>query len=91
MKSACYGVPGNSKRRFFAGPGTQYTDLALLREFHIRESHVVQLRLEAFDFANHANFANPNGSVTAATFGRITAVAPANANRIMQVAAKYNF
>jgi hypothetical protein len=91
VKSACYGVPGNSKRRFFAGPGTQYTDLALLRDFHIRESHVVQVRLEAFDFANHANFANPNGSVTAATFGRITAVAPANANRILQVAAKYNF
>jgi hypothetical protein len=27
VKSACYRVPGNSKRRFFAGPGTRYTAL----------------------------------------------------------------
>jgi hypothetical protein len=90
VKIACYGKPGNSKRRFFAGPGTQYTDLALLRDFHIRESHVVQFRLEAFDFANHANFAAPNGSVTASTFGVITGTASPS-NRILQVAVKYHF
>lgn len=90
-KIACYGVPGNSRRRFFSGPGTQYTDLALLRNFQIRERNTVQLRLEAFDFANHANFAAPNGSVTAGTFGQITAAAGTNASRILQVAIKYNF
>lgn len=91
VKTACYGVPGNSMRRFFSGPGTQYTDLALLRNFQIHESNTVQLRLEAFDFANHANFASPNGSVTASTFGEITGAASSNANRILQVAIKYNF
>jgi Carboxypeptidase regulatory-like domain len=91
VKTACYGVPGNSKRRFFAGPGTQYTDLALLRDFHIKERNTVQFRLEAFDFANHANFAAPNGSVTASTFGEITGAASANASRILQVAVKYEF
>ena len=91
VKTNCYGKPGNSMRRFFSGPGTQYTDLAVLRNFQIRERNVVQFRLEAFDFTNHANFAAPNGSVTASTFGEITAAAGSNANRIMQVAVKYNF
>lgn len=91
VKTACYGMPGNSRRRFFSGPGTQFTDLALLRNFQIKERNRVQLRLEAFDFANHANFAAPNGSVTASTFGEITAAASANSNRILQVAIKYNF
>jgi hypothetical protein len=91
VKTACYGVPGNSKRRFFSGPGTQYTDLALLRDFKIHEENVVEFRLEAFDFANHANFGAPNGSVTASTFGDITAAAGANSNRILQVAVKYHF
>jgi hypothetical protein len=90
-KINCYGKAGNSKRRFFAGPGTQYTDLALLRDFHIHGPNVVQFRLEAFDFANHANFAAPSGSVTASTFGFITAAASTNASRILQVAVKYHF
>jgi len=90
-KINCYGKPGNSKRRFFAGPGTQYTDLAVLRDFHIHGSNVVQFRLEAFDFANHANFAAPSGSVTASTFGDITAAAATNSSRILQVAVKYHF
>jgi hypothetical protein len=90
-KTACYGRPGNSRRRFFSGPGTQYTDLALLRDFNIRERNVVQFRLEAFDFANHANFNNPSGSVTAGTFGIINSAASSNASRILQVAIKYHF
>ena len=88
---ACYGRPGNSRRRFFSGPGTQFTDLALLRDFRIHESNVVQFRLEAFDFANHANFAAPNGSVTSSLFGEITTAAATNSNRILQVAVKYHF
>jgi hypothetical protein len=91
VKTACYGIPGNSKRRFFAGPGTNYTDMAILRDFHIHKENVVEFRLEAFDVANHVNFANPSGSVTASTFGTITAAAATNSNRILQVAAKYHF
>jgi hypothetical protein len=90
-KISCYGRPGNSKRRFFAGPGTNYTDMALLRDFHVHESQMFEFRLEAFDVANHANFAAPNGSVTSAAFGTITAAAATNSSRILQVAAKYNF
>jgi hypothetical protein len=91
VKINCYGKPGNSKRRFFAGPGTQYTDLALLRDFRVHKENVVEFRLEAFDVANHANFAAPSGSVTASTFGQITAAAASNSYRILQVAAKYHF
>ncbi len=66
---------GNSKRRFFHGPGLNNTDLALLRDFHIHESHVIQLRVEAFNIFNHAQFQSPNGNFTdgPGAFGIVTA------------------
>ena len=81
---------GNSKRRFFHGPGLNNTDLALLRDFHIHESHVIQLRVEAFNIFNHAQFQSPNGNFTdgPGAFGIVTA---ANDPRIMQLAIKYHF
>ena len=39
-----------------------HTDLAILRDFNIHESHVIQFRMEAFNVFNHAEFANPGGS-----------------------------
>jgi hypothetical protein len=87
-KTLGYGMAGNSRRRFFHGPGLDHTDLAVLRDFHIHESHVIQLRLEAFNFMNHAEFSNPSGSATSSTFGIISGSSNA---RILQVAAKYKF
>ena len=83
-----FGFPGNSHKRFITGPGIDHTNLALLREFRIHEAHVVQLRLEAFNFLNHAEFNNPSGSVTSSNFGVITSSTDA---RILQVAVKYHF
>lgn len=88
--SLSWGQSGNSKRRFFYGPGLDSTDLAVLRDFHIHEDHVLQLRAEAFNFLNHTQFSAPSsiGSITSGTFGVInTAVNP----RVMQIAAKYHF
>jgi hypothetical protein len=82
------GVFGNSHRRFFHGPGINSTDLALLRDIHIKESHVLQVRAEAFNAFNHAQFNNPNGSINSSAFGLVTsAVNP----RVYQFAAKYRF
>ena len=84
-----FGFPGNSPRRFFHGPGIDHTNLALLRDFHIHEAHVVQLRLEAFNFMNHAEFGAPGGAVTtASSFGLVSSASGA---RILQVAIKYHF
>lgn len=90
VKTACYGLFGNSPLRFLHGPGEDHTDLALLRDFHIHAEHVVQLRLEAFDVFNHAWFSNPSGSVTSSSFGIVTGAA-GGASRVMEGALKYHF
>jgi hypothetical protein len=83
------GVYGNSSRRFFHGPGINNTDLAVLRNFHIHESHEVQFRAESFNAFNHAQFNNPAATVNnAGTFGQITSARPP---RIYQIAVKYLF
>jgi hypothetical protein len=87
-KTLGYGFAGNSRRRFFYGPGINATDLAVLRDFHIHETQVLQLRVEAFNVFNHTQFGAPNGSVTSSTFGIITT---ANNPRVLQVAVKYRF
>jgi hypothetical protein len=87
-KINCYGLYGNAKRRFFSGPGIDATDLALMREFHIKERNVVQVRMEAFNFLNHTQFSAPQGSATSSTFGFVTAAVNP---RVLQAAARYRF
>jgi len=82
------GVYGNSARRFFHGPGLNNTDLALLRDIHLSESNVVQLRVEAFNAFNHTQFNNPSGNFNSSNFGNVTS---AGDPRIWQLAAKYRF
>lgn len=83
------GTFGDSHRRFFHGPGLNDTDLALLRDFQIREGRYVQFRAEAFNVFNHAQFNGPGGNISnPSTFGIVTS---ANAPRIMQIAVKFEF
>ena len=87
----CYGLYGNAKRRFFSGPGLDQTDLAVLRDFHIHEKHVVQVRFEAFNFLNHTQFAAPAANAaSSSSFGLVQGILP-NSQRVMQVAIKYHF
>ncbi len=82
------GQIGNSSRRFFHGPGLNNWDLALLKDTKFTESKVLELRFEAFNVFNHAQFQGPDGSIDSTTFGIITA---ANDPRILQIAAKFRF
>jgi hypothetical protein len=70
------GTFGNTPRGFFSGPGFNYTNLSLSKRIHLSSdgSRFVQLRLDAFNAFNHANFANPSGSFENPTFGTITSV-----------------
>jgi Carboxypeptidase regulatory-like domain len=82
---------GNASRRSFSGPGMFNTDLALLRNFQIRESKVLQFRLETFNIFNHTQFFGPaavNGNVDSRLFGQVVNAAPP---RLMQLALKYTF
>ncbi len=78
---------GNSSRRFFHGPGLNNWNMALLKTTQITESKELQLRFEAFNLFNHAQFMNPTGEINS-TFGVVTG---ARDPRIMQVAAKFLF
>jgi hypothetical protein len=85
------GTPGNASRRSFHGPGMLNFDLALLRNFPLRESKTLQFRLESFNAFNHAQFFGPaavNGDVDSALFGQVVKAA---SPRLVQVAAKFTF
>jgi hypothetical protein len=83
------GTFGDSRRRFFHGPGLNNTDMALLRDFHIHESNTAEFRAEAFNLFNHAQFNNPPGNFSnPSAFGIVTS---ANAPRVLQIAVKYEF
>jgi hypothetical protein len=82
------GSLGNSRRRFFSGPGINNWDMALLKDTLIREGMNLEFRAELFNAFNHAQFLTPDGNVNSTTFGFVTA---ANPGRIMQLSLKLLF
>ncbi len=82
------GQLGNSRRRFFHGPGLNNFDMALAKTTRITESKELQLRFEAFNLFNHAQFSNPTGEINSSQFGVVTSARPA---RIMQMGLKFLF
>jgi len=96
------GTFGNTPRNFFHGPGYNYTNLELYKDFHLNgETRYIQLRLESYNVFNHANFAQPDGSFTDSTFGEsLSVVSPGSfgatagdpqPGRATQIAAKLYF
>jgi len=63
---------GNVGRNTVEGPGMQIADVALTREFHLRESLRMQIRAEMFNALNHTNYGTPNRFVNEPQFGTIT-------------------
>ena len=88
------GQLGNSRRRFFHGPGLNNFDMALSKSTKITESKEIQLRFEVFNLFNHAQFQNPDGVINdgfpqdGGTFGLVTSARDA---RVMQVGMKFLF
>lgn len=70
------GTYGNVGRNFFNGPGYNYTDLQIYKDFPlVKDSKVyIQLRLESYNVFNHTNFAEPDGNFGDSTFGQIDSV-----------------
>jgi hypothetical protein len=63
---------GNAGRNTVRGPNFWTFDLAASKSFSIGGEARVQLRLEAFNLFNRANFTAPNGLRTSSAFGTIT-------------------
>jgi hypothetical protein len=62
--------------------------MALAKSTKITESKELQLRFEAFNLFNHAQFKNPTGEINANDFGIVNS---ARDPRIMQIGAKFLF
>jgi len=77
------------------GPGYWSADTALIKRTRFTESLNLELRLEAFNVFNHTNFFVPNNlDINSTSFGKITSTtfgAGGNNERILQLAAKFNF
>jgi hypothetical protein len=87
------GVPGNSRRRFFHGPGINNWDFSLQKNTPITERTNLQFRAEFFNIFNHAQFmggANGN-SVTGDVLGSLGLVTGVLPGRVGQVALKFSF
>jgi len=85
------GTMGNARRRFFSGPGMENVDATLSRSFHLGDTRIFEIRAEAFNLANHAQFfgaATVEGNISSGSFGQaVSAMAP----RLAQLALRYCF
>ncbi len=71
------GTFGNVKRNFFHGPGFNYTNLTVYKDFPLgpEKARYIEIRAEAFNAFNHANFGPPDGNYTDGSFfGVVTSV-----------------
>ena len=93
------GAFGNLGRNTVTGPGLANVDLGFLKSIHATEKLSVQLRFEAFNILNHANFAIPtfpdrqvfldaSGTINPQV-GRITSTV--TSSRQLQIAVKLLF
>jgi hypothetical protein len=67
---------GNIHRNPYHGPGLNFTNLIIAKNFNLSSDGVkrIQLRLESDNVFNHTNFANPSGNFASGSFGQITGV-----------------
>ena len=85
------GQLGNAPRRFFHGPGIENFDVQLSKTIRISEFKSLDIRVEAFNVFNHAQFYGPasvDGEVNDPNFGSVVSAA---APRLIQIAAKFHF
>jgi len=85
------GQLGNASRRFFHGPGIENFDVQISKNVRLTESKSFDIRIEAFNVFNHAQFYGPgsvDGEVNDADFARVVSAA---APRLVQVAVKFHF
>ena len=63
---------GNVSPDSFRGPGYFDIDTNLVRNFAIKERMTFALGIQAYNTFNHANFANPSGTLSSGSFAQIT-------------------
>jgi hypothetical protein len=88
------GQTGNLDRAFINGPLTFNLDASVVKNIQLLETMKLQLRLEAFNALNRANFGVTAAqqftlfNINSATFGRLDQASP---GRIIQIGARLDF
>jgi hypothetical protein len=94
------GELGNSRRRFFHGPGINNWDVALAKQLSLHEPVHLEFRAELFNAFNHAQFVAPTGvcvthgpaqSCAGVPFSSFGLVTTARDSRIGQLAIRLSF
>ncbi len=94
--TTCFQAPaeytyGDSRRDVLRGPDWRTVNMSLAKHFALKklgEGGQLEMRVDAYDIANHPNFGQPNASIGSGSEGSITS---ANTNRNLQVGAKLSF
>jgi hypothetical protein len=79
LNPAAFSIPsgtqqGNLGRDSITGFGLGQVDLALGREFALREDSMVEFRVEAFNVPNHSQFGDPVRFLSSPLFGQSTSM-----------------
>jgi hypothetical protein len=93
FNTAAFAVPaagyfGSAAPGSIPGPGTVNFDMALYKDFRIKERHTIQFRAELFNIFNHTNFSGVQTTFGASNFGDVTS---ARDPRIVEFALRYQF
>lgn len=82
------GTFGTSGRNIIVGPATVGTQLALMKNFPLRENSQFQLRFEFYNAFNQTNLGQPDNTLGSPTFGKILT---SSVGRLIQVGGKFTF
>ncbi len=82
------GTFGVQTRNALVNPGFWEWNLALHKDFPIRESSYVQFRVEAFNVLNHPNWNGANANPNSSSFGMVTSK---SGNRNLQLQLRLSF
>ena len=80
---------GDTGRNILRGPSQRNLDLSVNKQIAVTERVRLEWRSEFFNILNVANFANPGGSITAASYGIIRSTT--GNPRVIQMALKLAF
>ena len=82
------GLYGTAGRNILYGPAALNWNMSAFKQFVVKENKKLQLRADFFNVFNEVNLGNPNTTMSAANFGKITSAA---APRILQFGLKFLF
>ena len=86
------GQTGNMPRNFDNGPFFFNWDASIIKNIRITEKTNFQLRAEAFNVLNRANFFYAGNDVSSTSFGRITSTfTSSSAQRVIQFVGRFEF